>query len=228
MRVQADARPTVASATRTQRLLLAGGTLALCALVITAGEAFCRLFLDISYQGNSRELFIANAWGDSMGNRRRGHGVSFGAEVWTDENGFRVDPTVSEKPGRPAVLILGDSVAFGVGVPEAHTFAGLLRRTLAGHRIYNSSVIGYALPDYRNVVERFVSAHAEVATAVLVFSLNDVSHQSASDIRAFLNENDDHQPLPAREVQAIPGHQERLDGSEPSHVRKRSDVLCGV
>ena len=76
-------------------------------------------------------------------------------------------------------------------MPEPRTFAGLLRASSADRTIYNSSVIGYALPDYLNVVEHFLPKHPAVASVVLSFCLNDVSHESASEIRTFLSETSD-------------------------------------
>jgi hypothetical protein len=182
-----QARPRK-KATWKGKLSLLGGSLLFCLALLLLGEAYCRWFLDINFQGNSQELFIGQAFGPSMGNARNAQGVSFGADVWTDANGFRHDPTFEETNDQPAVLILGDSVAFGVGVDEAQTFAGLLRRKGAGTTtVYNSAVIGYALPDYKNVVTHFLPQHPEIKRVYLAMCLNDISHESASDIEAFLH-----------------------------------------
>jgi hypothetical protein len=171
--------------TRKQKLLLLACSLLFCALLLMLGELYCRLFLDINFQGNSKELFIAQAFGDSNGNTKSFRAISFGADVFTDAHGFRIDPAFPEQEGLPALLILGDSVGFGVGVEEAKTFAGLLRRELADKTtVYNSSVIGYALPDYRNVVTHFLPIHPEIKQVYLAFCVNDISHQSALAIDA--------------------------------------------
>src|SRR4051812_13811238 len=77
-------------ATWKAKLLLVVGSLLFCCTLFGLAEAFCRLFLDITIQGNSRELFAANVFGDSMGLARSSHGISFGANVWTDNNCFRI------------------------------------------------------------------------------------------------------------------------------------------
>jgi lysophospholipase L1-like esterase len=87
---------------------------------------------------------------------------------------------------REAILILGDSVGFGPAVEEQETLAGLLRARFPEKRIYNSSVIGYATPDYKNVVDAFLPLHPEVTDVVLVYCLNDVSARSAEAIERYL------------------------------------------
>jgi lysophospholipase L1-like esterase len=77
-------------------------------------------------------------------------------------------------------------VGFGPAVEERDTFAGLLRERFPSKRIYNSSVIGYSTPDYRNVVDAFLSVHREVTAVVLVYCLNDVSRASARNIDRYL------------------------------------------
>jgi hypothetical protein len=77
-------------------------------------------------------------------------------------------------------------VGFGPAVDEPEAFAGILRARFPEQRIYNSSVIGYATPDYRNVVEAFAPLHPEVTRVVLIYCLNDVSAQSAQEIDRYL------------------------------------------
>jgi hypothetical protein len=97
--------------------------------------------------------------------------------------GFRKgEEAVEPSAGAPALLVLGDSIAFGVGVQEPATFVGLLRKQFPTTIIYNSAVIGYGLPDYRNVVDAFLPQHPEIKYAYLAFCLNDVSDESATEI----------------------------------------------
>ena len=75
-------------------------SLLLSAAVLLVGEAWVRAFSDVPLLGNSRHLFVADAWGASKGNARNVEAVSFGVRVYTDEHGFRVpDP-----PSRAATL----------------------------------------------------------------------------------------------------------------------------
>ena len=160
----------------------------LCLAVLGAGEILCRIFSDAPFLGISKNLIIPNAFGDSKGNAPNIKGVSFGADIYTNGEGFRIDPEFSTIGHGPAILILGDSVSFGPGVPESRTFAGLLRRLDASRPVYNSSVIGYDLQDYKNVVERVAPAHPDIRAAYLSFCLNDLSPRSAGEIdRALAN-----------------------------------------
>jgi hypothetical protein len=150
---------------------------------------FCvRAFSDINFLGNSENLFVADAFGTSMGNAPNVRGISFGAVVYTDEHGFRVPEggLPADEGKATAILILGDSVGFGPAVEEGDTYAGRLRAHFPTKKVYNASVIGYATRDYRNVVAAFVPHHDEVTEVVLVFCLNDVTSRSAVRIARHL------------------------------------------
>lgn len=150
------------------------------AVALVGAELTCRSLGDASFLGNSRYLSVPHAYGSSKGNLPLANAVSLGVRVFTDRYGFRVPARFSDpKPvDSPALLILGDSVAFGSGVEEERTFAGLLRSSLPSTRIYNSAVIGYGTEDYLNVVARFLPDHKEVRTICLVLCLNDVRHRA--------------------------------------------------
>lgn len=179
-------------------ILLVLGSLLFLPLIALIGELAVRGLLDINFLGNSRDLFVANAYGSSKGNAPSAEAISFGAVVYTDEHGFRVPegglPDDANKP--EAILILGDSVAFGPAVEEGETFAGLLRARFPARRVYNSSVIGYSTPDYKNVVDAFLPLHAEVTDVVLVYCLNDVSSKSAEAIDRYLATKQEKTPEP--------------------------------
>ncbi len=170
--------------------LLVLGSLLLMLVIGAVAEIAVRTFSSLTLLGNSKNLFVAEAYGKSNGNAPNAEAMSFGGSVYTDEHGFRVpkggipgDAAKSE-----AILILGDSVGFGPAVDEEETFAGLLRARFPTRRIYNSSVIGYSTPDYRNVVDAFVPLHREIATVVLVYCLNDISAISARNIDRHLKQ----------------------------------------
>lgn len=168
------------------KLFLSLASTVLCVLVLLTGEILCRAFTDTPFLGNSRNLFISGAYGSSKGNARNVRAISFGEAVYTDANGFRYDPALPEAPQDTALLILGDSVAFGGGVEEARTFAGLLRRKLTSMTVFNSSVIGYGVNDYKNVAVAFVPKHLEIRRAYLVFCLNDITSESSEAIDRYL------------------------------------------
>lgn len=188
MEAPADDRRAMRSRRGGAELLLVLGSLLFLLLIGGIAELAVRAFSNIVLLGNSRHLFVAEAYGTSKGNTPNVEAISFGAPVFTDEHGFRVpkggvpgDASKSE-----AILLLGDSVGFGPAVEEAETFAGLLRERFPTRRIYNSSVIGYATPDYRNVVNAFLPLHHEVKAVVLVFCLNDISASSSRNIDRYL------------------------------------------
>jgi lysophospholipase L1-like esterase len=153
------------------------------------GELFVRVLRIVPEFGTSRDLFISNGYGTSVGNARNVETVSYGAKVYTDNYGFRVPYNDSNysRECRSAMLIMGDSVAFGLGVEEEKTFAGRLRTALPSVRIYNSSVIGHCIADYRNVIDQFLPEHSEIDRIFLILCLNDTSEISSDDIKKTLN-----------------------------------------
>ena len=178
--------PTMSKATvkttPAQKVLLVLGSSLLLLVLLGAGELYFRYFTRINFQGTSRDMFIDRKFGNTYGNAPDYEGISFGAKVRTDQNGFRIDPTFRDPTSNIAVLIIGDSVAFGPGVEESKTFVGRLRRSMPNIRFYNSSVIGYGLHDYANVVEQFVPLKPEIKYVLLFYSLDDVSDVSAQQI----------------------------------------------
>ena len=175
---------------RLGELLLVLGSLLAVVLLAAGAELAVRVFSSVDLVGNSRNLFVAGAFGKSHGNAPNVEAISFGQTIYTDEHGFRIPKRgVRDDAGkREAILILGDSVAFGPAVDEEQTIAGLLRARFPAHRIYNSSVIGYSTPDYRNVVDAFVPRHPEVSAVALVYCLNDVSATSARNIERYVSD----------------------------------------
>jgi hypothetical protein len=171
-----------------QKALLILCSVVLIFFVVCAGELYCRWFTRINFLGVSRGLFVSRAFGDSYGNRPDYRGEAFGAQVQTDANGFRIDPAFREPRGGDAVLILGDSVSFGVGVDAAKTVGGLLQRSIPQVRFYNSSAIGYGLHDYANVVGTFVPKKTDIKYALLFYCLNDIYDTSAEEIEAAVQE----------------------------------------
>jgi lysophospholipase L1-like esterase len=142
-------------------------------LLLGVGELYCRYFLDINFRKTSKTFLQTDPAGRASGNARNAQGTSFGVEVWSDENGFRVPPGYTAKPHDSAILILGDSVAFGVGVEEEKTFVGMLRQHERDVTVYNSAVVGYSIADYKRVAETFLPSRPEVDRVYLVYCLND-------------------------------------------------------
>lgn len=157
--------------------------------LLAVAELVVRGISNVNFNGISANLFSPNRFGASTGNTPEISAVSFGTEVFTDANGFRV-------PGRDyrypqefegSILILGDSVAFGPGVEESETFAGLLRLQNPRWSVYNAAVIGHATPDYPNVLAA-VLEKTSPSKVLLFLCLNDISTASAAELeKAIVN-----------------------------------------
>jgi len=155
------------------KLALSLASIAFCFAILGLGELYCRYFLAINLRKTSKDFIATDPAGRIIGNVKNARGVSFGTDVFSDANGFRIPQDYIGKTNDTAVLFLGDSVTFGVGVPEEKTFVGLLRRQLPDVTIYNSGVVGYALADYKRVADSFLPSHNEVKRVYLFYCLND-------------------------------------------------------
>lgn len=161
------------SASLLKKLALSVISVVFCLAVLGIGELYCRYFLDINLRKTSKDFVVTTADGSILGNEKNAKGVSFGAEVYSDENGFRIPAGFKPVLSKNAVLVLGDSVAFGVGVPEESTFVGIFRSSHPDTAVYNSAVVGYSIGDYKRVASEFLPAHPEVKQVYLFYCLND-------------------------------------------------------
>ena len=150
--------------------ILLGVLVSMLALLILEGGV--RLFRsDINHQDTERALFMERKFGNSFGWLPNVSGVSFGQRFYTDKDGFR-KPERQPDSGKSWV-ILGDSVAFGVGVENDNTFISLMQEARPDIRILNTAVVGYATENYRDVLLKFAS-ESDVTHVVLFYCLNDI------------------------------------------------------
>jgi lysophospholipase L1-like esterase len=150
-------------------------------LMLLAAEAAVRTLSDIRFFGNSSNL-LTPVTSTRYKNAPQTHAVSFGAEVFTDRDGYRIPSAEYIYPPQgKAVFILGDSVAFGPGVPEPRSFVGMLRARRPDLAIYNSAVIAYGTEDYAAVLQDELARRTPSAV-YLVFCLNDVRTASAVEL----------------------------------------------
>ncbi|HEX6827921.1 MAG TPA: hypothetical protein VF104_02965 [Burkholderiales bacterium] len=158
--------------------------LCLAVALLAAAEWGVRALTDIPFGGISKNLFTPNRFGPSAGNTPGVQAHAFGIPVFIDANGFRVPSLDYRYPAGSTgtLLLIGDSLTFGVGVPEPETFAGRLRTSNPGWKVYNSAVIGQTTGDYLNTVKALLDRGYVFSKAVLVYCLNDVSSSSAADI----------------------------------------------
>jgi lysophospholipase L1-like esterase len=151
--------------------------------IIIAIELMVRIiYPDIKFLVNSKNLFQDNRYGNSFGLAPNIHGYSFEAEVITDARGFRIDPSSQMAIGKQVILVLGDSVSFGVGVAARDTFPLILQRHLKNCQIVNGSVIGYSFKDYYNILTYCIDSKLEFEGVIVSICLNDFSTESQANI----------------------------------------------
>ena len=68
------------------------------------------------------------------------YGKAFGAKIYTDENGYRINKNQIKKKGQE-ILFVGGSVTFGPGVKANNTFVELLNEESL-YSIKSASVVG--------------------------------------------------------------------------------------
>ncbi|MBV9240964.1 MAG: hypothetical protein JO314_03055 [Acidobacteria bacterium] len=156
-----------------KRLALSAISVFFCLLVLGAGELYCRYFSDVNLRRVSHDFVVTNDAGRVVANVPNGRGTAFGVDVFSDGNGFRIPEGYVQPRASKGILLLGDSVTFGVGVPEPQTFAGKLRSTLSDTAVYNSGVIGYSMVDEEKVAQTFLPQHPEIRRVYLFYCLND-------------------------------------------------------
>lgn len=173
-------------------------------VVLLLGEVYCRYFTRINFLDNSRELFIPNMYGRSWGNKPNFEGVSFDHKFHIDSEGFRADPqsNLAVPENAPAILIMGDSVAFGAGVEDNETITEYLRRDIPDRRFYNATAIGYNTFDYKNVIESLLKQKPGIKTVALFFCLNDIHDASAMQIKLASNSDEIPDPEPDKKSTA--------------------------
>ena len=100
-------------------------------------------------------------------------GTISGIKFFVDKSGFRVPEKNYKYKDANKIIILGDSVAFGVGVKEEKTFAGLFRKKLNNDEIYNLALFGYQVEDYLVQLDE-ISNFYPIEKIVYFLTLNDV------------------------------------------------------
>ena len=94
-------------------------------------------------------------------------------ELNTDKYGFRIPSKDFKYKYSSSILVLGDSVSFGVGVDESKTFVGILRNKI-NLNIYNASVAGHNIIDYSNLIKDYNQTFKDISKVIVFICLNDV------------------------------------------------------
>jgi lysophospholipase L1-like esterase len=156
------------------------GVLVGVAIFVASGEVLARaLGIVDRLNGYSRLIFTAGP--DAAMPYRLRPGVRtrwVGIDVRVNDFGLRgPETTVAPAPGTTRVLVLGDSVVFGQGVPEDETLAAVLERTLTASDSGRWEVLNAGVQGYDTVAEaRFLESFGLALQPQLVvvgMSLND-------------------------------------------------------
>jgi hypothetical protein len=174
-------------------VILVIASLVICGLLLGVAEVLTRMFSDIPMLGVQRHLFERNKYGDTKGLAGNVKATVYGVEAYTDSLGFRVSRSdrgrAYEYDGRDMFVIHGDSVAFGNGVKEEETLAGLLKRQHPDKIIHNTSVPGNDLRDYAGFIEVLPELIPGVKTVILVYCLDDINIVSSREVERQLIES---------------------------------------
>jgi lysophospholipase L1-like esterase len=120
-----------------------------------------------------------------------------GAQVRTEEHGFRLPDPATERARRPdnrLVVALGDSLTFGWGVPEGQTFSDDLERTLSarcpkeGGRAVTVDNAGIGNCNTSMEVERYkqrIRPFVHPTWVILGFSFNDAEPDAVPNTNPF-------------------------------------------
>ena len=157
-------------------------------------EAAARLFTRVTFFGNSRNLFdiTDNSY---YKNCRSCKAISAGVEVTLDSSGNRtfddgLDPKLNslKKTTSPSsdIVIIGDSVAFGPGIPFVDTFQNQLIERHPDINFINMSVIGHSLKQHQQTAEKIVNAYSidsnnnRLQQVFLIYCLNDIQWSTSN------------------------------------------------
>ncbi|MEM1179517.1 MAG: hypothetical protein AAGM22_14310 [Acidobacteriota bacterium] len=95
------------------------------------------------------------------------HGMR-GLWMRTDSRGLAFDEALPEDG--PAVLVLGDSVAFGSWVPYGDSFPGVLQREFPALRVFSGATESYSL---RQIVDLYGEVRGDWSQLIYVWVAND-------------------------------------------------------
>ncbi|MBP7087711.1 MAG: SGNH/GDSL hydrolase family protein [Candidatus Omnitrophica bacterium] len=158
-------------------------------LFIFAVELAVRLaFPQINFQGLDTNLFRENSFGQSHGFKPYAKGYCMGKIIYTNEFGFRNNPYLEQiDKNSSAIVILGDSISLGSGVSAANVYPFILQKKLKNYKIINSSVTGYDIQDYLNILET-ITPKIDFEGIIVGICLNDFITTSKSQINIALED----------------------------------------
>lgn len=163
-------------------------------LIFFTLEVVLRTFKIIELQGfNKDSVYFEN---DTVFHKPNLLMKIMGKKSKTDPNGFRI-PLEGYRfdDNRDSILILGDSVSFGVSVVEKNTFIGRVRDKI-DKNLLNTSVAGHRLIDYSYLIKKYNKDFPFVKKVIIFLCLNDiitndgiVKKKNFNQINHFENDN---------------------------------------
>ena len=100
------------------------------------------------------------------------YGKAFGAKIYTDKNGYRIEKNQINKEGQE-ILFIGGSVTFGPGVKANNTFVELLNKKSL-YNIKNASVFGTNLENNIKIIKNKKNNHKNIKKVFINFPLDDI------------------------------------------------------
>lgn len=143
------------------------------AVIIFFLETLIRFFNIVELQGyDSKVYYLEN---EIILNKSNTTFKVSGKFAKTDKNGFRVPlGNFSYNNNKNNILILGDSVTFGVGVNEKESFVGILRKNFK-RNLYNTSIVGHNLKSYLYIIDKnYNNPDVEFDDVLIFLCLNDI------------------------------------------------------
>mgnify|MGYP006135378751 CR=1 FL=1 len=140
------------------------------AIILILLEFLARIFGLAELQGYNKNSFYQE--NNVALHRPNFSSIVMGKKLITDENGFRIPSKNYKYKNLENILILGDSVSFGVSVDERETFVGKLRKE-TNRNLFNASVSGHTLTSYNYLIKKY--ENETTINKVLIFlCLNDI------------------------------------------------------
>ena len=135
-------------------------------------EFLLRTFDIIELQGFEKDTFYTE--NDIVYHKPNVLTSSMGKKFKTDENGFRIPiDKYNYNINLRTLLILGDSVSFGVSVEEKNTFVGILRKEL-NKNLFNSSVAGHRMKNYPFLIQKYNNQFPKIKDVLIFLCINDI------------------------------------------------------
>ena len=100
------------------------------------------------------------------------YGKAFGAKVFTDKNGYRIEKNQINKDSQN-ILFIGGSVTFGPGVKANNTFVELLNKKSV-YNIKNASVFGTNFENNIKIIKNKKDKHKNIKKIFINFPLDDI------------------------------------------------------